>query len=518
MIACPGCGSNLRFDIASQQMKCEYCGESYDPARFAGMEKDAAFEAHLFRCPGCGAELITADETDATGFCPYCGGASILFDRLKKVEMPSSIVPFSVTKEQCRRAYRRAALGAVFTPARYKRAERIDSFRGIYMPFWSYRVEQKGEASIRADDTPRSEDGYTVTKHYDIKGQVDMSYDGYAHDASRAFDDEISECIKPFDVAKRKPFSPGYLSGFYADAADVPAEEFEDMASQECQERTAEMLLRDAGVNSCANRNGVSITDAAHVSVPEASVSSELVYYPVWFMSYREKDRITYAAVNGQTGKVVADFPVSPLRFLIAALLLAAVLFAGLNFFFTLKPEWALGITTVLMLLGVWLSGRSFSTGRLQMRRGAKLQRADRAKVIFLVVWELLLLPFAILLLSHEQIIPGAMLLVMAAMGLVIPGSTLRAKGFRVSREPLPGERTAFEVGDWAKTLAVIAALLAVLLIFVIKPVYNLWYYIPALIEAALLFVVFFQCFRHQLRLAMRRPPQFNKEGGDDRA
>ena len=34
MIACPGCGAGLRFDIPSQKMKCEYCGEFLDPDLF----------------------------------------------------------------------------------------------------------------------------------------------------------------------------------------------------------------------------------------------------------------------------------------------------------------------------------------------------------------------------------------------------------------------------------------------------------------------------------------------------
>ena len=93
MIACPGCGANLLFDIASQQMKCSYCGSSYDPYQFDSMQKDAsrekAYDAWVYSCPSCGARLMTTDETDAEAFCPYCGGASILFDRLRKVKYPS---------------------------------------------------------------------------------------------------------------------------------------------------------------------------------------------------------------------------------------------------------------------------------------------------------------------------------------------------------------------------------------------------------------------------------------------
>lgn len=36
---------------------------------------------------------------------------------------------------------------------------------------------------------------------------------------------------------------------------------------------------------------------------------------PVWFLSYRNKDRVAYATVNGQTGKVAADIPVDSRKF-----------------------------------------------------------------------------------------------------------------------------------------------------------------------------------------------------------
>ena len=68
-----------------------------------------------------------------------------------------------------------------------------------------------------------------------------------------------------------------------------------------------------------------------------------------------------------------------------------------------------------------------------------------------------------------------------------------------------------------AKTMT-IACCIAAFLIIVINPVYNLAFYIPCLIEAGLLFLTIYKTFRCQLELARRRPPQFNKKGGDDRA
>ena len=272
MIACPGCGANLLFDIASQQMKCSYCGSSYDPYQFDSMQKDAsrekAYDAWVYSCPSCGARLMTTDETDAEAFCPYCGGASILFDRLRKVKYPSFIIPFQVDRERCKREYRKAARKAIFTPARYKKEELVDGFRAIYMPYWSYAVEQKGRAKVEVESSASRDGDYLVTDQYTIEGDVDMAYDGWTHDASKAFDDEISECLAPFDTQGRKPFTPGYLSGFYVDVADERSNKYADDAKRYFEKLTAEKLLESDEVNRKAKDNDAHTTGITGVSIP----------------------------------------------------------------------------------------------------------------------------------------------------------------------------------------------------------------------------------------------------------
>ena len=73
----------------------------------------------------------------------------------------------------------------------------------------------------------------------------------------------------------------------------------------------------------------------------------ELALLPVWFLSYRNGDRVSYAVVNGQTGKAAADLPVDGKRYLAGSLLLAVPLFFLLNSYTTgLSPavmEYLLG-------------------------------------------------------------------------------------------------------------------------------------------------------------------------------
>ena len=256
------------------------------------------------------------------------------------------------------------------------------------MPYWSYSVEQKGNARVDAESRSRRDGDYLVTEQYVIQGDIDISYDGYAHDASRAFDDEISECLAPFDTENRQTFTPGFLSGFYVDVADEPSGKYLDDAKTYYENLTARKLLRNEEILQTAKSQHIHTTDVTGVSIPTKITGIEQVLYPVWFLSYRDGDRITYASVNGQTGKVVADFPISKARFLLASLIVSALVFLMMSFFLTLKPECSLSVTSVLLVFGVWICSRQLTllserfSGRRFASKRASLLRAKRIAIV----------------------------------------------------------------------------------------------------------------------------------------
>ena len=74
---------------------------------------------------------------------------------------------------------------------------------------------------------------------------------------------------------------------------------------------------------------------------PSMDVALDAVYsslFPVWFLSHRTDNRVTYAVVNGQTGRVAADLPVDRKKFLLTSVLMAVPLFVLLCFTVLMKP------------------------------------------------------------------------------------------------------------------------------------------------------------------------------------
>ena len=175
MIACQNCGANVKFDIASQKMRCEYCDSYFDPYSFDKKESDGIelkdFDATVFICPQCGGEILSTDDT-AAGFCSFCGASTILHSRIQKENRPNYIIPFRKTKDDCKQAYSDLMKKAIFAPKELKDPKYIDGFRGIYMPYWTYYITQKGPFIMNGKKQHRSGD-YIVSEHYELTGNLD---------------------------------------------------------------------------------------------------------------------------------------------------------------------------------------------------------------------------------------------------------------------------------------------------------------------------------------------------------
>ena len=115
---------------------------------------------------------------------------------------------------------------SIFAPKELRDPSYIDSFRGIYMPYWAFYISQKGSLSLNGKKTSRRGD-YIITDHYALTGDLDAYYKGLSYDASSSFDDNISEELAPYNLKGMKAFTPAYLSGFYADTSDVDAKVYQ---------------------------------------------------------------------------------------------------------------------------------------------------------------------------------------------------------------------------------------------------------------------------------------------------
>ncbi len=476
MYECPNCGGNLKFDISSQLLKCDYCQTTKDPYEVS-KEKDAEessdFGVTVFTCPQCGGEILSTD-TSVAEFCSFCGASTILDSRIRNEKKPARIIPFQKTREACKEAYINRMKHAPFAPDELKQEKYIDSFRGIYMPYWIYNISQKGNVCLKGKKSYRRGD-YVYTDYYDLSGDIDARYDGISYDASSSFADNISERIAPYDISQEKPFTPSFLSGFYADTADVAGDIYQ---------KDAKDLADTASLNKIKNDRayrGIKISTAsAKSALCTECAQPERVMYPVWFMSYRKGDRVAYATVNGQTGKVAADIPIDIRKYVTGSFLLAIPLFLFFNLFFTFTAKTALGIS-------IFLAAATFFIYIAEIKKIFHRDRRDD--------------DHGYLHRSTQDNTPSHSAKKSLPLKEIIAFSMLKIHGFQIP-------------GFTGSLIAVVIARA----VFALNPVSDIWYYAGAVLAfLGILFTMAAIIMKYNI-LATRKLPQFNRTGGDDNA
>ena len=344
MYGCPGCGSGMVFDIPTQMLKCNRCDrteriEEADrrEARTAG----SSFSVDLLTCPTCGAEIRTMNTAQAA-FCSYCGSSVMLEQRSSAMEAPETVAPFRVTREECFEKYRQMVKKSLCADRKLKKDVSAESFRGIYVPNYVYDAAVLGETVLEGHETKGNN-----TYYYNTTVSLNHRFSNIVHDASREMPDAMSEKIARVEPEAFKPFSPAYLSGFYADVPDTDPEAYIPFAKAEAVRLGLKDVMRDLPQDY-----SYSTADAEKklVNMSQAECKGATLI-PVWFMSIRSKGRLLYSMMNGVTGEMVADVPMDIPRFGLIALLVAIPLFFLFNSLFMLRPEMVL-IVAMLLAIG----------------------------------------------------------------------------------------------------------------------------------------------------------------------
>ena len=322
---CPNCSGSIKFDSASQSLKCPFCDTEFNIATLKEYDEvlkedgesdldwgnltaniwndEEAENMRIFTCQACSGEIIGDKEMGATS-CPYCGNAVVLPSQFKGELRPDYIIPFKKSKDEAKAALKQHYAGKRFLPKVFKDQNHIEEIKGIYVPFWLFDAEVeasgrfKGVKSRTWSDTDYR---YTEEDFYSLSRNGRFRFDNVAIDGSSKLDNTLMESIEAFDFSAAVEFKTPYLAGYLADRYDVKAEECVARANERI-ENSAEQLLRESVT-------GYEQVTRESVRLKLHNAKAKYALYPVWLLNTTWKgDRYTFA-MNGQTGKFVGDLP-----------------------------------------------------------------------------------------------------------------------------------------------------------------------------------------------------------------
>lgn len=346
---CPSCGAAMEFDSESQKMKCPQCGNQVDVSSFGEMHGDEQGEAwdnggtegergqtydensefagqdfgseqfegdgfdgtmnmKVYHCQSCGAELMSDEYTSAV-ICSFCGNPSLVEDRLTGAYKPKKIIPFKINREQAKDIYRKWVRRGKLTPSTLKSQSTIEKISGLYVPFWlyDYRAESQMVASAEKIRTRRSGDTeYTYHDHFHVYRDVEADFQRIPADASEKMEDGAMDKMEPYLYNELEPFAPAYLQGYLSERYNLTHQEMEPRVNRRVDKYITEMT-RDTIV-------GYSTVSVRSNRIRRSNYNVQYVLLPVWVLNCRYQNKDFQFMLNGQTGKIVADRPISKLR------------------------------------------------------------------------------------------------------------------------------------------------------------------------------------------------------------
>lgn len=337
---CPACTGPLHFSAESGKLVCEYCNSSYEVAEIEAMyankekaavqaseqeEKKAAETPNewnagdagspwseqeaaglkVYNCPSCGAELI-CDETTAATACPYCGNPSVVPGQLSGSLKPDYVIPFKLEKEAAISALTRYYKGKRFLPKSFRDQNHIKEIQGVYVPFWLFNGMSDADMTFdatRSHSHTEGDEEVTITEHYRVARKGTVQFERVPVDGSTKMPDAHMDAIEPFDYSELKPFSTAYLPGYLADKYDVDAE-----ASTQRADDRIRVSTEGAMADSVTGYESV-VPNQVSIELKHGQVKYALL--PVWMLHTSWQEKNFLFAMNGQTGKLIGDLPVS---------------------------------------------------------------------------------------------------------------------------------------------------------------------------------------------------------------
>lgn len=330
----------MEFDSATQMLQCSQCGnhvdvktyereygqfyrepegeqcreqkntENEDTGQSGGQQEETLEKMNMkvYHCQSCGAELLSDEFTSAV-LCSFCGNPSLVEDRLEGAYKPKYIIPFKIDREQAKRIYRSWAKKGPLTPKELSKESTIEKISGLYVPFWLYDFGAESQMTMNAQRIRRRRSGnteYIYTDHYHVYRDVAADFEGIPADASEKMADDAMDKMEPYDYRGLEPFAMPYLSGFLSERYNFTDEQIE----QRVRQRTNQYITD-------ITRNTVKGYDAVSVLSNQISMDKKASHYvlmPVWVLNCRYGDKAFQFMLNGQTGKIVADRPISRKR------------------------------------------------------------------------------------------------------------------------------------------------------------------------------------------------------------
>lgn len=347
---CPECGGDAEWNPSKKALACPFCGTILPPSDESSAEDDTIVEHDLqsalatepdngqsiatenksVRCESCRA-ISVFDSSHTAQRCDFCGSPAIVpADAQQDTITPESLLPAVIAPTQVRDQLRQWYGSRWFAPNQLKRLALTDTLTGVYLPYWTF------DAQVDADWTAESGYYYYVQESYrDANGKTQTRqvrktrWESSSGSLSHFFDDDVVpgtigvhtkllRKVEPFPtLTDLKPYDPTYIRGWTVERYQVDLRTAGDTSKQQMD--TVIYQLCDREVPGDTHRN-LDVSSTYH------DRTFKHILVPVWLATYTYGSKSYQVVVNGYTGSMAGEYPLSWIKITLAVVAIITVI------------------------------------------------------------------------------------------------------------------------------------------------------------------------------------------------
>ena len=320
---CPQCGANLKYDIESQSMACEFCGfhlhlnsETSSEEHEFGIEDDAAKtrwdktvkKAH---CANCGAEVII-NSSDLSVSCPFCQTPMVISDDEIQGIKPDRVIPFKVSDKVCIENYQKWLKKKAFAPSSVKKIVPKPTLFSTYIPSWTYDSDvfatYNGRLGVEYTVTVGSgKDAHTETRirYFKISGTVQLNVDDVLVNAGKSINQKEIQAIEPFNTNDSLIYDNHYLAGHGCEHYSMDVNQGWNVAKGIIHGRLRSKIL---------SRYKYDVVDYLNIYPTYSNTTYKYVIVPIWLCYYFFAKKQYRFIANGENGRIYGNYPKSAVK------------------------------------------------------------------------------------------------------------------------------------------------------------------------------------------------------------
>jgi len=348
---CPQCGSVLKFEPGTTNLKCPYCASEFpiDVVKapiielnyietISHLEDQGDFEEiSTVKCSACGAQVTFQPHVSADQ-CPYCANPLIDRERISKKALKARyLLPFKAKAKETNDLFKQWINGLWFAPNSLKKlAQKDHGVTGVYLPYWTFDANTRTSYEGARGDCYYEPQTYTVMRDGRMvnetvmvqkvrwtpaEGEVQLQFDDVLVSGSNSLPSEYVQLLEPWDLKNLVSYDDRFLSGFLSETYQIGPKDGFDLAKARMDPEITAAIQSDIG----GDLQQVHSTDTQY-----SHVTFKHILLPIWISSYRYNNKLYRFLVNARTGEIHGERPWSAIKIALFAIgmFLAAYAFA----------------------------------------------------------------------------------------------------------------------------------------------------------------------------------------------